>query len=140
MSKNKKALIIILGIIFIPFFMYKLYKLDEYYRYPGKVVNLEKVNVTYVTMRGHDYVVKNLPVVEYYTLKDTFSFSEAKQNFFSFYNVGDKVTILEKKNDSYKTTILSFWYYFMSVPELIILMLIAFVLFGSYFAFINKKS
>lgn len=141
MSKTSKALIIILGIVIIPFFIYKLYKLNEYNQYLGKIIDIEKVNVSHPRRGGgHDIEVRYLPVVQYYSTKDTSSFSEGKRNLFAFYNIGDEVTVIERKDDTYKSSIFSFWYYFVSTPEVILMMLIIFVSFGFYKVFINKKS
>ncbi len=84
--------------------------------------------------------IRYIPVVEYYTKKDTSSFSEGKLNYFSSYNIGDTITVLERKDDSNKTTILSFWFYFLNTPELIFLLLICFFIYGFRKTFINKKT
>jgi hypothetical protein len=140
MSKSVKALIIILGIVVIPFFIYKVCKLSEYNQYPGKIIDIEKVNVSHPRKGGgYDNEVRYLPVVEYYSPKDTSSFSEGKRNLFAFYDIGDEVTVIERKDDTYKSSIFSFWYYFVSTPEIIVMMLIIFVSFGFYRTFIKKN-
>lgn len=137
MSKKRKALFIILGIIFIPFFIYKIYSLKDYNQYPGKVIDIEEVNVS---LPKSGYKVRHIPVVEYYALKDTSSFSEGKDNLFASYDIGDEVTVIERKDNPYKSSIFSFWYYFLNIPELIIMLLICFILFGFYVKFIEQKS
>lgn len=114
--------------------------LKDYYQYPGKVIEIENVNATVQAVKGGSKTeLRHIPVIEYYTKKDTSSFSEGKFNLFSFYDVGDEVTVLERKDDSYKASILSFWYYFLSIPELIVLLMLSFIKFGFYIKFIKKS-
>jgi len=130
---------VILGIVFIPFFIYRDFMLSDYSKYPGKVIEIEGVNVSYPGFKGKGgSELKNFPVVEYYIEKDTFSFSEGTLNYFSFYDKGDEVTVLERKDDCYKAHIYSFWYYYLLVPELIILLLLSFIIFAIYTAYQSK--
>ena len=131
--------VIILGIVFIPFFIYKTFRLSEYNKYRGKIIEVEEVNVYYPGFKNKGgYELRYIPLVEYYTKKDTSSFSEGTLNYFSFYKKGDEVTVLERKDNPYKTHIYSFWYYYLLIPELIILLLTSFILFAICRVYIIK--
>jgi len=144
MSKKKidlLSIVIILGIVFIPFFIYKAFMLSDYYRYPGIIKEIEKVNVSYPGLKNKGgYAIKNIPVVEYHSKKDTSSFSEGTLNYFSFYNKGDEVAIIERKDDAYKAHIYSFWYYYLLIPELIILLLLSMIIFAICRMYITKTA
>jgi hypothetical protein len=144
MSKRKIELlsvVLILGIVFIPFFIYKAFMLSDYYKYSGKIKGIEGVNVSYPGFKSKGgSELKNIPIVEYYTKKDTSSFSEGTLNYFSFYNKGDEVTVLERKDDPYKTHIYSFWYYYLLIPELITLLLICMIIFAICRVYITKTA
>jgi len=119
--------------------MYKAYKLSDYNKYQGKVIQIEEVNVYYPGFKNKGgYEIRYIPMVEYYTVKDTSTFSDGALNYFSSYERGDIITVLEKKNDRYKTHIYSFWYYYLSIPELIILLLISFILLAICMVYVIK--
>jgi len=142
MSNRSKVILCaltILGIVFIPFFIYKIDKLSEYNMYPGKVKGIEKVNVYYTGIkRRGGYAVRYIPQVEYYSAKDTSSFTDGTLTIFSYYETGDEISVLERKDDSYKAHIYSLWHYYLLVPELILLLLISFIIFAISKVFILK--
>jgi hypothetical protein len=136
MSKNRVGAIIILGILWIPFFVYKLYDLKNYNTYTGKVVKIEQANVRMPKFKssGGGYETVYMPEVEFVKGSDTIVFLEGNRNYFAyFYDVGDTVTVLEYKRDNEKLSILGFWYR-VKVYEVIIQMLISCILLGIYWA------
>jgi hypothetical protein len=141
MSKRVSISIIILGILVIPFFMYKAYMLRDYHQYRGKVTGTEEVNVWQPSYKGSGgyYAKRYLPIIEYYKNRDTSGYVEGKQNYFYNLDEGDKVTVLELKKDRYKTTVYSFWLYWINAPQLIIILLVYGILLGFYYSFIYKN-
>ena len=138
-KKQMLYIIAILGIVFIPFFIYKAYKLSEYHKYPGTIKGFETVYVRYpgYKIRG-GYEPRHIPVIEYYSKSGISTYSEGTLNYFSFYDKGDEITVLEKKDNAYETRIYSFWYYYLLIPELIMLSLISFIFFAICKAYIIK--
>jgi hypothetical protein len=138
-SKNTKAAILIIGIILIPFLIYKQIKVADYNQYPGVITGFTESNSYTPGFRGPaTNETRVLPQLEYYTPKDTFAFDVGDMIILS-YDKGDKVTVLEKKDNPDKAVLYSFWSYYMSVPELITIMLISGVTFGIYFYFANPE-
>jgi hypothetical protein len=126
--------IIILGIIWIPFFVYKLYELKNYNSYNGKVIRIEEKNVSApkYNNRGSGYDKVYMPEVEFVKGNDTIVFLEGNRNLFAyFYNVGDTVTVLEDKRLSDKYGVLGFWYR-MKAYEVIALTLVSGIIFMIY--------
>ncbi len=133
MSKTRKGAIIILGIILIPFFAYKLYSLNDYNFFNGKVINIEEANVSIPHIRGSGgYEIVYMPEVMYLRGKDTVTFVEGHRNTFAFlYDIGDGVTVIESKFNPDDTQILTFWYY-IEQYEIILLALISSVVISIY--------
>lgn len=133
--------VLILGIIFIPFFLIKYVNLSDYNKYPGKIISIDTITIAAPVFKGSVKKEKRYnPEIEYYTEKDTISFYQRDLNYFSSYAIGDKVTVLDKKNVNNQATIKSFWYYFLSIPELIVLLLISFIIYGFRKTFGKQKS
>ena len=113
--------------------------LSNYHKYPGTIKGFETVYAHYPGFKTKGgYEPRRIPVVEYYSVRDTSSFSEGTLNYFSFYNKGQRITVLERKDDPYKACIYSFWYYYMFIPELILLLLISFIIFAICRVYILK--
>lgn len=145
MSKRNielQSVVIILGIDFIPFFIYKAFMLSDYYKYPGNIVAVEKVNIKEPYNPSHKRFgyVRHIPVVEYYAEKDRSNFSEGTLNYFSFYKKGDEITVLERKDNHYKAHIYSFWYYYLLIPKFTILLLISFIMYAIFRVYITKTA
>ncbi len=127
MNKNRIGTIIILGILWIPFFVYKLYDLKNYNTYTGKIIRIEQANVSIPKYKnsGGGYETVYMPEVEFVKGNDTIVFLEGERNYFAyFYDVGDTVTVLEDKRDPEKWDVLGFWYR-VKVYEVIILILVS---------------
>jgi len=139
MSKNKIAAIVLLGIVLIPFFVYKQFRLNEYNKYPGIIKGFTETDVYYPGFRGSGgYETRTMPEVEYYTQKDTFTFDAGKMSYFAKYDVGDAVTVLERKDNPDKAELYSFSGYYMQVYEFLTLILILGVVGGTYFFIVNN--
>lgn len=133
MSKGWWPYIIILGVILIPFFVYKYAGLDEYYQYPAKVTGFREVQRKYPGYRGGGgYENVDIPVIEYYNGKDTVSFEAGQRNYFAFYSTGEELTVLERKDDKYKVKLHTLWYYYLPLPQFISLLLSLCVVMGIY--------
>ena len=139
MNKKAKASIIILGILFIPFFIYKYIHLSEYHLLPGKVVGFEDVSSEDRSLKGVTYYNRTVPVIQYRWENENVAFTEGKHVALSF-SLNDKVTVLQAKNDPYKITVLSFWLYWLKFPELIILVLLFGIVYGTWYVYAYKKS
>jgi hypothetical protein len=118
---------ILLGIVWIPFFVYKLYELRNYNPYNGKIIRIEQAIVSVPTYKnsggGYDRVY--MPEVEFVKGNDTIVFLEGQRNLFAyFYDVGDTVTVLENKQLPGKFNVLGFWYH-IKIYEVIALILIS---------------
>lgn len=142
MSRRKKRFLMILGIVFIPFFIFKLYNLTNYKQYPGTVTSLRMITRTLPTHKGRSQTESYyVPVYEYYKGIDTIRDNEESSNLFSHYGVGEKITVLEKKINHENVSILSFESYYMTIPQLVILLLLIGILYGYTLTFTdNKKS
>ena len=130
--------ILSLGIVFIPFFIYKQIKLKDYIKYPGVITAIEVIKEA-VPGSGVQKQARNIPVFKYYTATDTVEFRDYDLDIFSRYRVGEKITVVVKKN-IYEVDILSTGYYYFRLPELIILLFISFVLYGFQKMIAQKKS
>jgi len=124
---------------FYPFFYLKYSKLSNYNKYPGIIKGFETVDARYPGYKTKGgYEPRRIPLVEYYSERDTSSFSEGTLNYFSYFNKGQRITVLERKDDPYKAYIYSFWYYYMFIPELILLLLISLILYAICRVYILK--
>jgi hypothetical protein len=138
-EKQMRYLASIIGIVFIPFFIYKYSMLSDYHKYPGVIKGFETVYARYPGYKSRGgYEPRRIPVVEYYSEKDTSVYSEGTLNYFSSYDQDQKITVLERKDNPYKTCIYSFWYYYMPIPELILLLLTSFIFFAICSVYILK--
>ncbi|MEL1244230.1 hypothetical protein AAEO56_08165 [Flavobacterium sp. DGU11] len=120
------------------FFSYKLIGLNEYNKYPGTITGFREAQRRYGGFRtGGGYETITIPTVEYYKDNDTINFEAGQLNYFAFYSKGENVTVLERKDDPYKTKLHTFWYYYMPIPHLIIVMLLSGLAIGMYWFLIN---
>lgn len=134
-KKSKIVILILLGIYIIPFFIYKYIRLGEYNIYTGKVVDLTEITVTENYKGSRRHYTRTIPVIEYRTKNDTSVFEE-RRRFMIGFNIGESVTVLEKKDNPYKAMVLSFWIYWVRFYELLTFLL---VVCGFYIVFIAKK-
>lgn len=124
-SGNKEILnvILVLGIVFIPFFIYQISKKNNYNFYEGTITKID-VGRVYSSYRGQKrYDVIYQPTVRYIRNNDTLIFTEGRQNLFAyFYKPEDRVSVAEEKEQPWNNRIYTFWY-FVKGYEIVYLLL-----------------
>lgn len=119
-------------------------ELKEYNIYEGEVIGFTNVTVTesVPSTRGHSHsstFSRDIPIIQYTDGNgELVSFEEGHRVIYSSFELYEKVKILENKQNTNKTVVLSFFYYWFHLYELIIFLLLLFIFYVFISAFIFK--
>ncbi|WP_343697468.1 hypothetical protein [Flavobacterium sp.] len=125
------ALTFSLFIVYSGFIFLKVKNLDNYNFYEGKIIGLREITSSHTSGRGGSVLInRNIPEVEYYKGKDTIRYDQGELRLVTNFELNEKVTILENKENEYENKIYSLFYYWIDYNELILFLLAFLFVFG----------
>lgn len=136
-----KQLLVIFTILFSGLFLLKWFELRDYNIRQGRVIAMDPVvrveRGRYGAPGGY-YALRTTPIIEYYSQRDTIVYNEGKRTMLSyltlndsvFYTTGEKIRILELKNDPEKVKPLTFFHYWLRMHECFIIFISAYIILG----------
>ena len=135
------VLLFILAFALVVYYL-KKEELKEYTIYEAKVVGFTNVTVTesVPSTRGHSSRTtysRDIPIIEYKNNEGKIiSYEEGHRVIFSSFELNEKIRILENKENKYKITVYSFFYFWFHIYELVIFILLLFIFYVFISAFI----
>lgn len=118
-------------LVYAAFIYLKVANFHNYNFYNGKVTGLHKIVSSHSTSgRGSILIAREIPEIEYYVGKDTIRCDQGELRLVTNFDLGEKITVLEDKEDHYKTKIYSLFYYWIDYNELILFLLSFLIILG----------
>ncbi|MCO6163933.1 hypothetical protein [Flavobacterium sp. NRK F7] len=134
----KRKFLIGYFLVFFIFFLYKYIEIKDFDLIQGKVIAIEKVTVKECSRSGGcKYVDKYLPVIAFYCGDKKMEFSEGGEIVFNSLDAGDKVDLFVDTNNCYKVKINKLFYYWIQIPDLILIGLLLLIMTGTIKVFLN---
>ncbi|WP_291152907.1 hypothetical protein [Flavobacterium sp. UBA7680] len=120
-----------LFIVYTGFIFLKVENLDNYNFYEGKIIGIRNITSSHTSGRGGAVLInRNIPEVEYYKDNDTIRYDQGELRLVTNFELNEKVTILENKEDEYENKIYSLFYYWIDYNELILCLLAFLFIYG----------
>lgn len=120
-----------LFIVYSGFIFLKVENLDKYNFYEGKIIGIRNITSSHTAGRGGSVLInRNIPEVEYYKDNDTIRYDQGELRLVTNFELNEKVTILENKEDEYENKIYSLFYYWIDYNELILCLLAFLFIYG----------
>lgn len=121
-----------LFLVYCGFIYLKIANFDNYNFYEGKVISLQPVSSNYTGgMHGQSVTIaREIPEIEYYKNNDTIKCDQGELRLVTNFELNEKITVLEDKEDKYKVKIYSLFYYWIDYNELILCLLAFLFIYG----------
>lgn len=131
-------------VVYFGFIFLKVRNLDNYNFYDGKIIGLRQVTTSHTGGgRGSSSSVlinRVIPEIEYYKNTDTVKYDQGELRLVTNFELNEKITVLEDKEDQYKTKIYSLFYYWIDYNELILVLFAVLFVYGYIKTFIKIKN
>lgn len=130
----KRKFLIGYFLVFFLFFLHKYIEIKDFDLIQGKVIAIEKVTVKECPYKGRKciYVDKYLPIIEFYCGNKRVEFLEGGDILFKTLDAGDKLGIfVDINNNCYKVKINKLFYYWIQIPDLILIGLLLLIMTGT---------
>ncbi|WP_163399156.1 hypothetical protein [Flavobacterium fluviatile] len=129
-----------LFLVYCGFIYLKVTNLGNYYFYEGKVISLNAVSSSYSGMRGQSVrIARKIPEIEYYKNNDTIRCDQGELRLVTNFELNERITVLEDKEDEYKVKIYSLFYYWIDYNELILCLFFFLFIYGYIRTFMKIK-
>ncbi len=133
---------LILGYTFITilFFLWKFAEIKDFDTVKGKVIAVEKIAVKECPPRGGRcrYINKYLSVIEFYYNQKRMEFSDGSDAIYNSLHVGDEVGLFVESPSGYKVKVNNLFFYWLTIPDLIIIGLLLIMYTGTIKVFFNN--
>ena len=128
-------------LVFTIFIFIEYKNLDNYNILDGKITAIKNITTSHIPSKGNRKIKinHNFPFFEYYRKTDTVKTTDQSLVIYSNFYVGEKIKVIENKNDRFEIRILNVFYYWIGFEKLIIILISTGIIYGIYDLIIMKN-
>lgn len=126
-------------VIIVLFFVLKRLLINNYDKMPAKVIDIETIMVKKCVRNRCQYIKLEMPVIEFYLNNDRVVFEYGKEPLFETLNKNEVIEILIDKENKNNIIPNALFYYWLTLPDLILIGLVSFIYTGTIKVFFNDN-